>query len=73
MALFFYNRIMIEIKMRSFDKKPQKATRPKTTDRERFEIALDPIADKDIVEHLNRQPNKSDYVRRLIRKDLDTQ
>lgn len=64
---------MIEIKMRTFDKKPQKALRPKTTTRERFEIALDSVADKDIIEHLNRMSNKSGYVRDLIRRDLDTQ
>ena len=64
---------MIEIKMRTFDKNPTKALRPKTTTRERFEIALDSVADKDIIEHLNRMSNKSGYVRDLIRRDLDTQ
>jgi len=56
--------------MRTFDKKPGKAIRPKTTTRERFEIALDPTVDQDIIEYLNTKPNKSDYVRQLIRKDM---
>ena len=61
---------MIKIEMRTFDKKPQKALRPKTTDRFRLEIALDPITDKDIIKQLNRVKNKSDYVRRLIRRNI---
>ena len=44
--------------------------RPKVSGRERFEIALDKFADKDIVEKLNSVPNKSDYVRQLIRNDI---
>lgn len=47
-----------------------KVGRPKTTTRERFEIALDAITDADIVKKLNQVPNKSDYVRRLIREDI---
>lgn len=41
--------------------------------RVRFEIALDSLADEDIIEWLDLQPNKSDAVRQLIRKELDTQ
>lgn len=48
-----------------------KKRRKKNPKRERFEISLDPIADKDIVKILNKQPNKSDFVRELIRKSKD--
>jgi len=51
-------------------KRLPKVGRPKTTSRERFEIALDAFADRDIVEMLNKQPNKSDYIRRLVREDI---
>lgn len=51
-------------------KRIPKVGRPKTTSRERFEISLDAFADADILEKLNRVPNKSDYVRALIREDI---
>lgn len=47
------------------EKKPQKGTRV------RFEIALDSIRDKEIIDHLNTLPNKSEYVRDLIKEDID--
>lgn len=40
--------------------------------RARFEIALDSVADADILEKLETVGNKSDYVRSLIRKDIGT-
>ena len=40
------------------------------TTRKRFEIVLDVLRDKKIIEHLEKQPNKSEYVRNLIREDL---
>lgn len=46
--------------------KPQtKATRY------RFEIALDIVRDAKIIDKLEKQTNKSDYVRRLIAKDIE--
>jgi hypothetical protein len=45
-------------------KKPQPSTRV------RFEIALDSLTDKDIIDRINRVNNKSDYVRQLIREDI---
>lgn len=46
--------------------------RRKNSYRVRFEISLDAVADRDIIEILDRQPNKSDFVRELIRKEKDT-
>ena len=37
--------------------------------RYRFEISID-IADKEIVDELERHYNKSEYVRQLIREDI---
>ena len=50
--------------------KPPRVGRTKNPNRERFEVYLDPITDKDIVRKLNKQPNKSAYVKRLIRRDI---
>lgn len=51
--------------------KPPRVGRPKTTDRYRFEISLDPMKDKEIIEKLEEQPNKSEYIRQLIRVDIE--
>ena len=37
--------------------------------RYRFELSID-YADKEIIEELEKHPNKSEYVRQLIRNDL---
>ena len=37
--------------------------------RYRFEISID-YADKEIIEELERHPNKSEFVRELIRKQI---
>ena len=37
--------------------------------RYRFEISID-MADKEIIEELSKHPNKSEYVRELIREDI---
>ena len=50
--------------------KPPRVGKTKNPDRERFEISLDPLKDKDIVERLNKESNKSSYVKRLIRQDI---
>ena len=47
-----------------FQSKPQKGTRY------RFEIALDSLADADVIEELETKTNKSLYVRKLIREDI---
>ena len=58
-----------------FEKPKKKRGRPKNPTRERFEIALDKTRDKDVIKRLNQEPNKSEYVRRLILEDIkkDTQ
>lgn len=48
----------------------QKLKRPSRPNRVRFEIALDKITDKDIILKLVGEPNKSEYVRQLIRDDM---
>lgn len=48
----------------------QKLKRPTRPNRFRFEIALDKITDKDIILKLVGEPNKSEYVRQLIRDDI---
>ena len=37
--------------------------------RYRFEISID-LADKEIIKELEKHPNKSEYVRELIREDI---
>ncbi len=55
--------------------KPPKLPKPQKVKgiRARFEICLDSISDADILEHLSKQSNKSDYIRQLVRKDIGTQ
>lgn len=33
-------------------------------------FAYDPENDKDIIDHIDNQPNRSQYIRELIRKDM---
>lgn len=47
-----------------------KLSKPQSETRVRFEIALDSLTDRDIVEKINSMPNKSEYVRELIREDI---
>lgn len=49
--------------------KPPRVGRPKTSTRYRFEVALDSVRDADVIEKLEKQVNKSDYIRELVRKD----
>lgn len=44
--------------------KPVKGTRY------RFEVALDSLRDREIIERLERHGNKSEYIRKLIRDDI---
>ena len=50
--------------------KPPRVGKSKNPDRERFEISLDPTKDKDVIERLSKESNKSSYVKRLIRADI---
>lgn len=50
--------------------KTKKPPKPKTI-RERFELSIDAVADADILEELSKHPNKSEYVRKLIREDIE--
>lgn len=43
----------------------------KKVNRERFEFIMDAERDKKIIEHLNNQPNKAEYIRQLILKDIN--
>ena len=45
-------------------------SKPQSETRVRFEIALDSLTDRDIIEMINSVPNKSEYVRELIRDDI---
>ena len=47
---------------------PEKVKKPPKM-RYRFELSID-YADKEIIEELEKHPNKSEYVRQLIRNDL---
>lgn len=50
---------------------PKKARKLKGSgDRVRFEMTFDSVVDKDVINKLNQQPNKADYIRELIRKDI---
>lgn len=33
-------------------------------------FSYDPVEDKDVIEHLNKQQNSSVYIKELIRKDM---
>lgn len=37
----------------------------------RVAVILNKEYDADVIEHLNRQQSKSDYIKKLIRKDMD--
>lgn len=45
--------------------------KPKVVNRVRFEFIMDAEKDKKIIERLNNQPNKADYIRKLIKKDIE--
>ena len=49
------------------DKPEEKTKEPKM--RYRFELSID-YADKEIIEELEKHPNKSEYVRQLIRDSI---
>lgn len=40
------------------------------TTRKRFELIFDVLRDRELIAHLEKQPNKAEYVRNLIREDL---
>lgn len=45
--------------------------KPKVVNRVRFEFIMDAEKDKKIIERLNKQSNKADYIRKLIKKDIE--
>ena len=49
--------------------------KPKKVGRVRFEFIMDSDRDAKIIDRLNKQSNKADYIRRLITEDIkkDTQ
>ena len=67
-----YKEIFGETEYIGVVKKPkpkEKKPKPKPM-KVRFELCFDAMSDKDIVPWLNQFPNKSDYVRQLIRADM---
>jgi hypothetical protein len=56
-----------------FKKKKETVDKPKPEKgvRYRFEIALDTLRDRELIEYLETLPNKSEYIRELIREDID--
>ena len=50
-------------------KPPKKEPKPRAITK-RFEFHVDAVADKDVVEKLDTQINRSEYIRDLIRKDI---
>ena len=36
----------------------------------RFELRLNKKTEQDLIEHLDKQPNRNDYIRSLIKKDM---
>ena len=52
-----------------FEKPKEPKVNKPPKQRYRFELSID-YADKEIIEELEKHPNKSDYVRQLIRNDL---
>lgn len=55
------------------DTKNPEAEKPKPVKgtRVRFELIFDSIRDWELIEYLNKQPNKAEYIRQLIREDID--
>lgn len=45
--------------------------KPVKDTRYRFEIVLDSVRDKELIQELERHSNKSQYIRDLIREDID--
>lgn len=40
------------------------------TTRKRFELIFDVLRDRELIAHLEKQPNKAEYIRGLIKKDI---
>lgn len=66
-----YNEAMKRVKFTSPFADIVEKEKPVKDTRVRFEIALDAVRDKEIIDYLNSLPNKSSYVRDLIREDID--
>ena len=44
--------------------------KPQKVGRVRFEFIMDSTRDSEVIKKLNSQPNKADYIRRLIVEDI---
>ena len=66
---------MIGYRIINIDKKTKKvkAKKPKKATKMRVEISIDTVKDKKMVEKLNSVPNRSDYIRGLIAKDIKSE
>lgn len=66
---------MIGYRIINIDKKTKKvkAKKPKKATKMRVEISIDTVKDKKMVEKLNSVPNRSDYIRSLIAKDIKSE
>ncbi len=42
----------------------------RNTTKKRFELVFDIFRDADLIKKLEEQPNKADYIRRLIEEDI---
>ena len=64
-------RTRYESPFKDFFKEPKavKPPKPKSVTK-RFEFHVDAVADKDVVDKLDTQMNRSEYIRDLIRKDI---
>ena len=72
MCLFFlYNISMKRLKYNSPFAKVIEKDKPTNDTRYRFEIALDSVRDRELIRYLEKQKNKSQYIRDLIREDID--
>ena len=68
---FLYNISMKRVKFTSPFAKDIEKEKPIKDTRYRFEIVLDATRDKELIRYLEKQPNKSQYIRDLIREDID--
>lgn len=53
------------------EEKPEKKKKPRKKSRYyRFELQCDPVTDKKIIKQMEKQPNRAEYIRRLIAEDI---
>ena len=71
MPIFLYNVTMKRIKYTSQFNDLFEKEKPVKDTRYRFEIVLDSVRDRELIDYLEKQSNKSQYIRDLIREDID--